>query len=260
MVGAAEYRKAGSGDFIVVKIETGTPLDYYMNFNRQTGFNSETQEGKDQVTITTQAGEGMEFAASNLVAKLSQGQYFEIANFGGTDLTVRVTVNKIDTSTSPGYAAVTITRTGAYDASILMNCGGGAYNDGTNLWKDDSSFIVGDPGGVYTTDASISDASPILQALYQSERYDSSMKYSIPLPKGRYDVFLHFAEIYFGYPKLRVFDVKLEGIVKFAGIDVVRDAGGPNRARVDSVANFLVSDGVLDIEFVSVLENPKVSV
>ncbi len=46
LVGIAEYNLTGSDDAVLIKVETGTDVDYYINLNRQTGVNSETQEGK----------------------------------------------------------------------------------------------------------------------------------------------------------------------------------------------------------------------
>ena len=43
---------------VLVKLETGRDLDYYINFNRKKGINSQTQEGSDQVLISSQGGNG----------------------------------------------------------------------------------------------------------------------------------------------------------------------------------------------------------
>lgn len=87
------------------------------------------------------------------------------------------------------------------------------------------------------------------------------MVYSIPLPSGTYDIFLHFAEIYLSGDDIggRVFRVKMEGSIVVPDVDIVRDAGDAFRAHVRSVANFPVTDGALEIELVKVQQNPKVS-
>jgi len=82
----------GTGDPMIIKIETGTSTDYFINFNRKTGFNSETQEGGNQVLITV-AGEGNNYSESNLQAKLNAGQAWDATV--GTE-TVTVTVNAIN--------------------------------------------------------------------------------------------------------------------------------------------------------------------
>jgi len=47
----------GQGDQMLIKIETGTNEDYYINFNRASHYNFLTQEGEEQVLIT-KAGNG----------------------------------------------------------------------------------------------------------------------------------------------------------------------------------------------------------
>lgn len=109
LVGIAEYDIAGENNHVLVKLETGTEIDYYMNFNRQTGINSETQQSGDQVLITEQGGNGEAYSSSKLHAELSRRGDYTIENFGGSGLPVTITVNSIDTATTPGYAGVTIT-------------------------------------------------------------------------------------------------------------------------------------------------------
>lgn len=92
-----------TGDPMLVKIETGTSADYFINFNRKTGFNSGTVEGGDQVMITL-AGGGNNYAESNLQAKLSAGQAW-VATVGAE--TVTVTVNAINVN-GHGFADVDI--------------------------------------------------------------------------------------------------------------------------------------------------------
>jgi len=192
LVGIADYDDAGGDDHVLVKIETETDTDFYMNFNRQTGFNSGTVEGGDQVLITTQGGEGTSFAKSTMVAKLSAGQSFEIVDFGGSVFyTVRIMVDMIDTSASPGYADISITR-GPEDPedemeseSIFLNCGGDDYFDGSNLWKGDTSYF--ETGSSHATGTEISNTDK--QEIYRTERYGwSGLLYSIPLADGEFDI------------------------------------------------------------------------
>ena len=56
-----------TGHPTIIKIETGTSTDYFINFNRKIGFNSGSQEGGNQVLIAV-AGEGNTYAESNLQA------------------------------------------------------------------------------------------------------------------------------------------------------------------------------------------------
>jgi hypothetical protein len=88
--GIADY--SDSNNIVLVKLNTGRSTDYYVNFNRQSGINSGTVEGGNQVTVVRAAGEGTGYAESELVAKLSAGKRFKIKNFDrtGEKATIRV--------------------------------------------------------------------------------------------------------------------------------------------------------------------------
>lgn len=73
--------------------------------------------------------------------------------------------------------------------------------------------------------------------------------YFFDVPNGVYQVKLHFAEIYADIPNARVFDIKIEGVVVRANLDIWSAAGGKNRAYVLTF-NPTVSDGRLEIDFV----------
>jgi hypothetical protein len=80
---------------VLVKLNTGSSIDYYVNFNRKSGINSGTVEGGNQVTVVTQGGEGTGYAPSELVAKLSAGNTYTISNFDGSGKAATITVNSI---------------------------------------------------------------------------------------------------------------------------------------------------------------------
>ena len=108
IMGIADYSSV-STNTVLAKIETGTSTDYYLNVNRKIGINNGTNEGGNQVLITSQGGEGTSYAVSDIIARLSQGQFFLLQDFGGTGNTVQVRVNQLSyPSGSPGYADVTI--------------------------------------------------------------------------------------------------------------------------------------------------------
>jgi len=74
-------------------------------FNRKTGNNSGTQEGGNQVLVTSAGAEGSGYAASTLLAKLSAGGSHTV-NVDGTN--VKIVVNSINLSVTPAVADVTI--------------------------------------------------------------------------------------------------------------------------------------------------------
>jgi hypothetical protein len=108
--GIAEYDQNDPDRTVLIKLNdsrSGQP-DYFINFNRKTGINSGTVEGGNQVTITSAGEEGEAYAESNLLAKLSAGGSYTIANFEGTGNAAVITVESINTGTSPAVANVRI--------------------------------------------------------------------------------------------------------------------------------------------------------
>lgn len=98
--------------------------------------------------------------------------------------------------------------------------------------------------------------------LYQSERWfdreapREQRSYVVPLPPGRYQVVLHFAEIFLQAPEHRVIDVVAEGATELEAYDL----GTAGFATADQRRfEVEVNDGLLEIEFRGVEQNPKVS-
>lgn len=101
-----------SGGMMVIRIPGFTNsysedlLDYYISFNKATGQNVGTQEGKNQVAIHSSQSIDFKNAPKSLVvAKLSQGGTYEFRALG---IDVIVEVTAIDLTATPPYATVTI--------------------------------------------------------------------------------------------------------------------------------------------------------
>ena len=144
--------------------------------------------------------------------------------------------------------------------AIRINAGGGTYRDSQGrLWSADSGFNT---GSVATSAAPIAGTTDDL--LYQSLRWDDSpapeLQYTLPVPVGDYVVKLYFAESRSStaYVGGRVFDVEMEGSLRFDNLDVFAQAGGINTALVKT-ANVSVTDGQLNIRFLHQVRNPIVS-
>ncbi len=94
---------------------------------------------------------------------------------------------------------------------------------------------------------------------YRTERWFPSRDpreagYSIPLPRGRYSVTFHFAEIWFSEPGQRTFDVILEGEPRLERHEL------PPLGVVDvQQLEIEVTDGMLEIDFRSRKDNAKIS-
>jgi hypothetical protein len=141
------------------------------------------------------------------------------------------------------------------DGSIRVNAGGPAYTDSAgNLWAADSGFTG---GSAYTTAATIAKTSD--PTLYRTERYNTgTLEYKTTLPNGQYSVVLKFAEIYFSAAGQRVFNIIINGVTVESNFDPFAAAGGINTA-IDKTYPVSVTGGAIDIQFVAVVQNPKVS-
>ena len=106
LVGIADYGNNLSEN-VLIKLEAGNILDYFINFNRQTGINSGTREAGNQVLITSRGGTNG-YSESTLLAKLSTGGSYIIENFAGSGLPVIIQVTAINTGVSPAHADITI--------------------------------------------------------------------------------------------------------------------------------------------------------
>ena len=155
-------------------------------------------------------------------------------------------VAKGSNPTDPGSVPV------SDDVVFAVNAGGPQYVGADEaVYQADSKFIG---GASYTTTATI--GGTIDGRLYQSERY-GNFSYAIPVANAAYDVTLKFAEIYFTSVGQRVFNVSIEGKTVLSNLDIVAKVGP--RTAYDVTLPVTVSDGVLNINFSSVVDNAKIS-
>lgn len=110
-------------------------------------------------------------------------------------------------------------------------------------------------GSLTSTSEDISNTS--IPELYQTSRF-GDMSYNIPVTDGYYDIDLHFAEIYWSRGNRRVFDVFIEGDEVLSNYDIYAEVGGLT-ADVKSFTGIAVTDGVLNIELSSFIDNALIS-
>jgi serine/threonine-protein kinase len=158
---------------------------------------------------------------------------------------------------------------------LLINCGGEDYaGPEGSTWSRDRFFDAASQsflGRAFFGEIAETDEDP----LYQTERWfppggGDPSGYRIPLPRGSYEVTLHFAEIFFRPDGIferdrrrwgrrfsgRSFDILVEGKVIRENYSPV----GRGFAVADRIqATAVVSDGFLDIRFRHRNENPKIS-
>lgn len=122
------------------------------------------------------------------------------------------------------------------------------------IWLGDRYFQKGDAESVppktfsFTTTPSI----------YLHRRREN-FSYAIPLPKGIYELRLHFADSFFGQDtpegggeSSRLFDVKANGKTLLHDFDVIADAGGSNTADIKIFDKIEPApDGFLHLDFIS---------
>jgi len=113
-VGVAEYDKVAQYDSetnediaVVVKLETGSDVDFFVGFNRKTGQNSHNKLASDEVTIIEAGANGESYAQSWFTAGLAQGESYSFSKWAKTNEELVVKVVNIDTSEAPGYAGKT---------------------------------------------------------------------------------------------------------------------------------------------------------
>jgi hypothetical protein len=145
---------------------------------------------------------------------------------------------------------------------IRINCGGERYKSpGGAVWERDRFFRQGDRylrgANKFLGEIQNTEDDP----LYQTERYFlplpfSPTGYRIPLPAGTYRVVLHFAEIAYKKPGLRVFDVLLEGERILERYEPASAGFATAESKACEIA---VVDGLLDIGFRPRIEYPKIS-
>jgi serine/threonine protein kinase/Flp pilus assembly protein TadD len=145
---------------------------------------------------------------------------------------------------------------------LRIRCGGeGLIDSKGNTWSADRFHLGGERflrgSGRFGGEIADTDDDP----LYQGERYfpvsgRRVAAYAIPLPKGRYRVVLHFAEIYHRESGRRVFDVIIEDRVVLEAFDP--GAAGFAVAQTWS-GEIEVADGALEIAFLAAKDYPKIA-
>ena len=157
-------------------------------------------------------------------------------------------------STAPAVAAAPTPVPASGIIRIKAGVSAPVTDSAGNVWLADQGFEGGDV--IERADAEIAGTKD--QVLYRAEHY-SMDSFSWPLPNGKYQVKLHFAETYDGItgPGERVFSFNVQG-QEFKDFDVWKKAGGPLKAYVETV-NVEVTTGKLLIKFTSNVENPQIN-
>jgi glucose/arabinose dehydrogenase len=233
-----------------INVSAGVPFSFAFNANCFSDAN------QDPLTFAAQLSNG---------SPLPQWLIFTgpARTFSGTpssgDLgAIEITVTASDDSASVSQNFILTVENGS---GIRMNSGGPVFQH-NGVTFDADKYYKG--GGTYVNNNIADIAGTDLDALYKTER-NNAFGYEVPLAPGTYTVRLHFAEIYFGATGggqggagKRVFNVLIEGQPMLSNFDVYAEAGGAMKALVKQF-QITVGDGILNINFVKVIQNPKVS-
>ena len=252
-ISAIEVISSSSSDTAPPSIPTGLSGNPVSSTQIDLGWNASTDTGGSGLAGYRVYRGGVQVGTTSLTTFSDTG----LSPNTTYTYTVSAYDNALNESVQSG--SVDVTTLLVANALIRVNAGGGAYTDGNgNGWSTDSGYNTGN-----TTSTSSPISGTTNDALYQSERWDSGgtpeLMYSFAVPNGDYTVNLLFAETYSGAfgVGLRVFDVLIEGQLVANNLDIYSQVGA-NAALMKSYA-VTVSDGQLNIEFLHVVENPKVS-
>jgi Malectin domain/Immunoglobulin domain/PQQ enzyme repeat len=143
--------------------------------------------------------------------------------------------------------------------TIRVNAAGSPYTDSKGqVWSADFGFNTGNLSrcAPRSTVTGTSDA-----FLFKSARWGGTntpeLQYTFRLPNGSYIVNLYFAETCGFATGTRVFDVHLQGVTVFSGLDIAKLAG-LNHSLIES-ATVSVRKRRLTIRFVHHLNNPMIN-
>lgn len=151
---------------------------------------------------------------------------------------------------------------------IRINGGGPAISSSPDFVRDDSfqngvglDFATG--ATIDVSDDSIPDGTPT--ELFNTVTFDFNggreLEFDIATQHigATYEVTLYFAEIYGPVFRTgaRIFDVSIDGVLVLDDYDIFAVAGAGNRGVAEKFQ--VVSDGILDIDFGHVVENPAIA-
>jgi hypothetical protein len=183
--------------------------------------------------------------------------YFDTGLLDSTSYTYRVrSYNEQYTSDPSTEIGVTTNRGGNGQVIHALNAGGGTYTSGISgieyIGDGTTGWVSG--GSTYSVSDSILNTQD--DTLYQTERY-GDFSYTIPIANGSYDVVLKFAEIYQDNPGTRTFDIEIEGETIAIDLDILFRTD--KYKAYDVVMPIVSTDGELNIDFISTIDNAKLS-
>ncbi|MDD2335986.1 MAG: malectin domain-containing carbohydrate-binding protein [Geobacteraceae bacterium] len=200
-----------------------------------------TQNANQQFSITPETG--------NYTASVSVDGSVVATNLGSYTYTFsNVTANHTILATFTPSA-------GESGSSVLFaaNAGGSQYTSSSEgvTYLADTNYSGGNTSNTTATISGTTDGT-----LYQGERF-GNFSYNVPVTNGNYSVTLKFAEIYWSAPGQRVFSVNVNGKTVLSNLDLYATVG--KYTAYDVVIPVSVTNGAINIDFISKVDNAKIS-
>jgi Malectin domain len=195
---------------------------------------------------------GVKKAVDKVFQKITVNDGFLDIDFAGVRNNAKVDFIEVVSNSSNDYTPIP---TAQEPFKIGIIAGGTVYESATGMHWSGDHYYTG--GNTFASFAPISGTD--LDPLYQSERFGKTFSYRVPVPNGTYVLTLRFAENYFNSPGQRSFNVIAEGQQLLTNFDIVATSGGKQKAIDKIFQNITISDGFLDLAFIGVYNDAKVS-
>jgi len=137
-----------------------------------------------------------------------------------------------------------------------INVGSNKYNDYKNDQAWDYQKNYGYEGGSsrgMTQSVSGTEDDPIFRTWRQG-----LAAYRIRVPNGVYNIKMLFSENIFENSCLRCFDVYIENVLVIENLDIFKEVG-KHVAHIEGINNVSVDDGIIDVHFSAVVNEPVLS-
>ncbi len=193
-------------------------------------------------------------AASGGAARAISQQFTAAATSSGR-IVIQLSNGTADNAKIDGIEVLSAAPTGV-DANLLISSGGAAAGS----FSADSNFSGGTAA---TTAASISTTglvNPAPLGVYQSERWGVfSYTFNNLAPGSAHTVRLHFAEFYWTAVGQRTFSITANGTTVLSNYDIIKAAGGANKATIVQFVTTADQNGSILLNFLKTgADNPKV--
>jgi uncharacterized repeat protein (TIGR03803 family) len=202
-----------------------------------------------------QGSDGTLYGMTSAGGIYNEGTIFKITSAGAYILLLDFS-SKVHGSTPLG--SLILRKVNTATSTVRINSGGPTVVTASGTFVADTYF-TGSTGTFATTAAIANTDNDVLYQDYRrAATAGGTFGYHIPVTNGTYSVKLRFAEIYFTAVGQRKFNITAEGAAWISNYDIYAGAGAKNFA-VSLTKSINVSDGYLDLSFISVVERACIS-